>query len=171
MEFKTIKETREKLLSKQISITELNQVFIDRIKDKKNINAFIFIDEDLILNRCKKLENLKDDLTLKGIPLGIKDLFCTIGMPTTAGSKILSNFDKFPQELVSLNVRSPQTVIMDRDVRTEVFKLEQKLGNKGRVLLRPSGTEPVIRIMVEATSKSLAKELANQLAELIKKAA
>ena len=60
---------------------------------------------------------------------------------------------------------------MDRDVRTEVFKLEQKLGNKGRVLLRPSGTEPVIRIMVEATSKSLAKELANQLAELIKKAA
>ena len=86
-------------------------------------------------------------------------------------SKILNNFDKFPQELVSLNVRSPQTVIMDRDVRTEVFKLEQKLGNKGRVLLRPSGTEPVIRIMVEATSKSLAKELANRLAELIKKAA
>jgi len=86
-------------------------------------------------------------------------------------SKILSDFDKFPQELVSLNVRSPQTVIMDSGVRTEVSKLEQKLGNKGRVLLRPSGTEPVIRIMVEATSKSLAKELANQLAELIKKAA
>ena len=60
---------------------------------------------------------------------------------------------------------------MDSDVRTEVSKLEQKLGNKGRVLLRPSGTEPVIRIMVEATSKGLAKELASQLAELIKKAA
>ena len=41
MEFKTIKETREKLLSKQISITELNQVFIDRIKDKLNPNLDI----------------------------------------------------------------------------------------------------------------------------------
>ena len=92
MEFSTINETREKLISKQISITELNQIFINRIKDKKNINAFIFIDEDLIAYRCKQLEDINDDLTLKGIPLGIKDLFCTIGMPTTAGSKILNNF-------------------------------------------------------------------------------
>ena len=52
MEFSSIKESKEKLLSKKISISELNQIFINRIKDKKYINAFIFIDEDLILNRC-----------------------------------------------------------------------------------------------------------------------
>ena len=92
MEFTTIKETREKIISKQISLFELNQIFIHRINDQKDINAFIFFDEDLIEHRCNQLVNLKDDLILKGIPLGIKDLFCTEGMPTTAGSKILSNF-------------------------------------------------------------------------------
>ena len=43
--------------------------------------------------------------------------------------------------------------------------------NDGRVLLRPSGTEPLIRVMVEATSQKIAIELANDLANLIKKAA
>ena len=42
--------------------------------------------------RAKEIDNLKADLSLKGIPLGIKDLFCTKNMPTTAGSKILKNF-------------------------------------------------------------------------------
>ena len=93
MEFKTITETREKIRSKQISILELNQIFINRIKDQKDINSFIFFDEDLITKRCHDLANSNDsNLTLKGIPLGIKDLFCTADMPTTAGSKILSNF-------------------------------------------------------------------------------
>ena len=86
-------------------------------------------------------------------------------------SKILRNFHKLPQELVSINVKSPETVIMDNRVRNEVSKLENKLGDEGRVLLRPSGTEPLIRVMVEATSIDLAKDLASQLAELIKKAA
>ena len=44
MEFKTITETREKIRSKQISILELNQIFINRIKDQKDINSFIFFD-------------------------------------------------------------------------------------------------------------------------------
>ena len=93
MEFNSITETQKKIKSKKISILELNKIFIDRINKNKNINAFIFFDEDLITKRCKELDNLKDDtFKLKGIPLGIKDLFCTIGMPTTAGSKILCNF-------------------------------------------------------------------------------
>jgi aspartyl-tRNA(Asn)/glutamyl-tRNA(Gln) amidotransferase subunit A len=93
MEFKTITETIQKLQSKKISILELNQIFIKRIKEKKDINAFIFFDEKKILDQCKKIQNLDNsDLSLKGIPIGIKDLFCTKGIPTTAGSKILNNF-------------------------------------------------------------------------------
>ena len=86
-------------------------------------------------------------------------------------SPILKNFKKFPQELISLNVRSPQTIIMDEKIRSEVSKIEKSLGDQGRVLLRPSGTEPLIRVMVEATSEDLAKNLANELAEFIRKAA
>ena len=44
MEFKTITETRDKIRSKKISILELNQIFINRIKDNKYINSFIFFD-------------------------------------------------------------------------------------------------------------------------------
>ena len=86
-------------------------------------------------------------------------------------STILKNFKKFPQELISLNVSSPQTIIMNERIRSEVSKLEKKLGSNGRVLLRPSGTEPLVRVMVEATSKDLAKDLAQELAKFIRKAA
>ena len=114
MEFKTIKETREKIISKKISLFELNQIFINRIKDQKNINAFIFFDEDLIERRCNQLVNLKDDLILKGIPLGIKDLFCTIDMPTTAGSKILSNFQPTYESFVTKKLLNSGSVFLGK---------------------------------------------------------
>ena len=60
---------------------------------------------------------------------------------------------------------------MNERIRSEVSKLEKKLGSNGRVLLRPSGTEPLVRVMVEATSEDLARNLANELAEFIRKAA
>ena len=48
---------------------------------------------------------------------------------------------------------------------------EQKLNGKGRVLLRPSGTEPVVRVMVEGEDLTLVEELARDLASLLEKAA
>ncbi|GIT32859.1 MAG: hypothetical protein Ct9H300mP3_03900 [Gammaproteobacteria bacterium] len=48
---------------------------------------------------------------------------------------------------------------MNSAVRSEVSKLEKKIGNKGRVLIRPSGTEDLLRVMVEASTKELAKIL------------
>ena len=58
MEFKTINECNEKILSKKISILELNKIFIDRIKEKKDLNSFIYFDEDLIIKRSNYVENL-----------------------------------------------------------------------------------------------------------------
>ena len=60
---------------------------------------------------------------------------------------------------------------MNSEVRSEVSKLEKKLGNKGRVLIRPSGTEDLLRVMVEASSKALAEDLAKELSDFIRKAA
>ena len=56
-------------------------------------------------------------------------------------------------------------------MRSEISKLERKLGNEGRVLIRPSGTEELLRVMVEASTKELADELAKDLSEFIRKAA
>ena len=55
--------------------------------------------------------------------------------------------------------------------RSEISKLEKKLGNEGRVLIRPSGTEDLMRVMVEASTKELADDLAKELSEFIRKAA
>ena len=60
---------------------------------------------------------------------------------------------------------------MNSAVRSEISKLEKKLGNDGRVLIRPSGTEDLLRVMVEASSIQLANELAKELSEFIRKAA
>ena len=60
---------------------------------------------------------------------------------------------------------------MNSAVRSEVSKLEKKLGNKGRVLIRPSGTEDLLRVMVEASTKELAEDLAKELSDFIRRAA
>ena len=91
-EFTSIKEPLSKINSKIVSITELNKIFIKRIKEKENLNIFIYFDEEKVLNQIKDLEKNPTKGKLNGIPLGIKDLFCTSNMPTTAGSKILENF-------------------------------------------------------------------------------
>ncbi len=92
-EFTSINETLSKINSKKISIKELNEIFIKRIKEKENLNIFIYFDEEKVLNQIKDLEKNSTKGKLNGIPLGIKDLFCTSNMPTTAGSKILENFN------------------------------------------------------------------------------
>ena len=58
----------------------------------------------------------------------------------------------------------PQSAI----IATAVKSAEERLGDSGRVLLRASGTEALVRVMVEASSDSLAQEVAQQLADVVK---
>jgi phosphoglucosamine mutase len=78
---------------------------------------------------------------------------------------------EFPQVLV--NVRIDRSVDVDGmdSLWDEVSNVEQELGSDGRVLVRPSGTEPLIRIMVEAPSQDLASSYADRLAVVAKSAA
>ena len=80
--------------------------------------------------------------------------------------KILNNFKKFPQTLINLKVDNPNNIILSDKFWSEVTKIESILGNDGRVLIRPSGTEPLIRIMVESKDSSTSENLCNSLAEL-----
>ena len=78
-------------------------------------NKFQMLNENLIINRINYVEKLNDNnLTLRGIPLGIKDLFCTVDMPTTAGSKILSNFQPTYESFVTKKLLSRGSVFVGK---------------------------------------------------------
>lgn len=91
-----IKQAREKLKTKKISSVELTNSYLKRIK-KYNplINAFITVTEEEALRNAEAADKQIAkgiNLPLLGIPLAIKDNFCTKGIKTTASSKVLDNF-------------------------------------------------------------------------------
>jgi len=75
---------------------------------------------------------------------------------------------KYPQRLINVRVAEMVNLAENAAIVEAVKAVEAELGNEGRVLLRPSGTEPVIRVMVEGKDATLTNHLANQLAEAIK---
>ena len=92
MEFKSISELQSLISDKKISVKEIADVYIKKIKEKKDLNIFIYFNEDKIYEQVANIEKKSNNNKLKGIPIAVKDLFCTKNMPTTAGSKILENF-------------------------------------------------------------------------------
>jgi phosphoglucosamine mutase len=74
----------------------------------------------------------------------------------------------YPQVLV--NVRDVDQHALDTDpgVADAVRAAEEHLGDTGRVLLRPSGTEPLVRVMVEAADQSVAERIADELAAVVR---
>ena len=72
-----------------------------------------------------------------------------------------------PQVLLNVAVTNKAAVAASVEVRDAVAKAEAELGDRGRVLLRPSGTEQVVRVMVEAATERSAAELANQIAAMV----
>ena len=79
---------------------------------------------------------------------------------------VLADFKRFPQTLINIKVDDANEVIMNHSFRASLKKVEATLGDMGRVLIRPSGTEPLIRIMVESQSAEVADESARFLADL-----
>ena len=71
--------------------------------------------------------------------------------------------------MINLSVNNPNKIIINDNFWSEVIKIESKLGDKGRVLIRPSGTEPLIRIMVESEKKNDSEDYCNRLADLASK--
>ena len=70
---------------------------------------------------------------------------------------------------MNIRVNDKEKAQNDTDVFATVKHVEEKLGNKGRILFRASGTEPLIRIMVEAESEKLCKSYTKEVAEVLKK--
>jgi phosphoglucosamine mutase len=71
----------------------------------------------------------------------------------------------YPQTLINKKVAPGFDWTRDPEVVAEKDAVERELGDAGRVLIRPSGTEPLIRVMVEAKSASLAEGMAKRIAD------
>jgi phosphoglucosamine mutase len=83
-------------------------------------------------------------------------------------SDLAAGMDQFPQVLLNVKVREPVDPTRDPAVREAVDSVESELGSRGRVVLRASGTEPVIRIMVEGEDRHQVSALAGRLADSVR---
>lgn len=82
-------------------------------------------------------------------------------------NELISDLSLFPQVLINVRLTAGFDATKDNKVQEAVKSAETKLGNKGRVLLRNSGTEPLVRVMVEGENETLVKELASSIANVI----
>ena len=79
-----------------------------------------------------------------------------------------SRFTKYPQVLINIKTKSKVNLQGESKLTQAVNSIESKLSNTGRILIRESGTEALIRVMVESANYKLAKDSAEELAEIIK---
>lgn len=78
-----------------------------------------------------------------------------------------SGMTKFPQTMINVRISDKKALEDNAVIRASVEKAEAELGNTGRVLLRPSGTEPVVRVMVEGENESQVSKLASEISEVV----
>ena len=83
-------------------------------------------------------------------------------------SKLAEPVKIYPQVLKNIRVKSKPEAQNDADVQAEIAKVAEELGDNGRILVRESGTEPVIRVMVEAPTHEECEKYVNQVIEVIK---
>ena len=98
--------------------------------------------------------------------LQILSVICRTGKPA---SELLSCFTPIPQRLVNLR-DIDMAVLSNKRVTAQVAAVEAELGGQGRVLLRPSGTEPLIRVMVEAVDEARLDAAMDALVTVLKEA-
>jgi phosphoglucosamine mutase len=86
-------------------------------------------------------------------------------------SQLTSGFTPLPQVLVNVRIKKGFDIAAHQAINDACERVEQALIGRGRLLLRPSGTEPVIRVMVEGDETVAIDSLANEVAEAIRQAA
>ncbi len=101
--------------------------------------------------------------------LALLDVMVRTGEPLSELARVM---EVYPQELINvavLDAASAKTLAASEAVERAVLRAQERLGRQGRILLRPSGTEPVVRVMVEhadeVTCREVCKEVAGVVAE------
>ena len=110
--------------------------------------------------------------------------YCTTGDGQMTAAQLLSMMNRRKEKLsdmAKLMSRFPQVMInvkvsnegklrfyTDKEIKKEIAEADERLGDRGRILVRASGTEPLIRVMVEGEDSSEITSIANQAAELVR---
>ncbi|MDA7573184.1 Asp-tRNA(Asn)/Glu-tRNA(Gln) amidotransferase subunit GatA [Candidatus Pelagibacter sp.] len=111
----TLTELVKNIKEKKISSEETTRSFIERAEKSKILNSYITEDFSSALEKAKKFDkNPNFDLKLSGIPMAVKDLFCTNGVKTTAGSKILNNFIPTYESTVTKNIWDQGAILLGK---------------------------------------------------------
>jgi aspartyl-tRNA(Asn)/glutamyl-tRNA(Gln) amidotransferase subunit A len=113
----SLTEARDGLLKKEFTSVELTQAHIDVMAKKRNLNAYITETAELALEQAKASDgriSAGSAGALEGLPIAIKDLFCTKGVRTTAASKILDNFIPPYESTVTQNLWDAGAVMLGK---------------------------------------------------------
>lgn len=93
---------------------------------------------------------------------------CAVVKSNKTVDEAISFFSKYPQVMINVEVDDKQRAMQSEALKAEVERAERALGDRGRVLLRASGTEPVVRVMVEAKSEEDCETYAKKIADTLK---
>ena len=114
----TIAELSQKLKDKEFSSVELTSHYLDRIKKYDGtINSYITVTDELAVEQAKNADSLiakGETHPLTGIPIAHKDIFCTTGIKTSCGSKMLDNFEPPYDATVVENFANSQCVMLGK---------------------------------------------------------
>jgi phosphoglucosamine mutase len=99
-------------------------------------------------------------------------VLCALRMKQQTLNQAAAELHMYPQVLINVKVTGKAAELMEKaQIKSEVAKVETMLEGRGRVLLRPSGTEPLLRVMVEGEDGVLVKQSAERIAEAVRNAA
>ena len=172
---------RDKLLNNTIVTTVMSNFGLYKALDKAGINyektkvGDKYVYENMVQNghriggeQSGHIIFTKYATTGDGILTSLKmmEVLLAKGKPL---SELAAPVVFYPQVLKNVRVTSKPEAQNDPDVQAQVEKVAEELGDDGRILVRESGTEPVIRVMVEAGSNELCEELVDSVIDVIKK--
>ncbi|MDA9167517.1 Asp-tRNA(Asn)/Glu-tRNA(Gln) amidotransferase subunit GatA [Candidatus Pelagibacter sp.] len=111
----TLTELVKNIKDKKISSEEITKAFIDRGEKSRDLNTYITEDFSNALLKAKSFDQKPNfDLKLPGVPMAVKDLFCTKDVKTTAGSKILNNFIPPYESTVTQNIWDEGAILLGK---------------------------------------------------------
>ena len=111
----SLTEIVDLIKKKEVKSEEVTNAYIKNIKKGKKLNSFITESFEIALKKSKNFDtNPNHDLLLPGVPLAVKDLFCTNGIKTTAGSKMLENFVPNYESTVTSNLWSEGAFLLGK---------------------------------------------------------
>ena len=104
-----------------------------------------------------------------GVVAALKVLFALVDGDAPLHD-LKTGMSKFPQVMINVTLKDKSRLDNNPEIDQAISNAEQKLNGRGRILLRPSGTEPVVRVMVEGENADLVSSLATEIAVVVEQA-